>query len=91
MTVCVMEDEARFAVDERCAVHETALASLVTPADECLRHALGADERHRHRWRLAAAVAVDGRVRGEQLDQPVCVGLLPGGEEAAGNLLALLA
>jgi hypothetical protein len=39
------------------------LVSLPAPADERLRHALGADERHGNGRRLAAAVAEDGGVR----------------------------
>jgi hypothetical protein len=49
------------------------------------------DERHRDGRRLAAAVAVDGGVRGQDLDERLRVALLPGGEEAAGDLVPLLA
>ena len=72
-------------------MREAALARLAAPADQCLRHALCTDERHRHGRRLAAAVAVDRRIRSQQLDEALGVALLPGGEEAAGDLLALLA
>ena len=88
--VGVVEDDARLAVDQRRPVSEAALAGLAAPADQRLRHALGADERHRHDGRLAAAVAVDRGVRSEHSTSPP-VAVLPGGQEPAGDLLALLA
>ena len=69
---------------------EASLVRLPPPADERLGDPLGADERDRDGRRLAAAVAVDGRVRGEQLDKTLGVALLPRGKEAAGDLLPLL-
>src|SRR5215211_779657 len=87
----VVEHEAQLAVDARRAVCDAALVRLAAPADDRLRDALGAHERGRHRRRLAAAVAVDGGVGREQLDERVGVAFLPGRDEAARDLLALLA
>src|SRR5215211_545535 len=87
----LIEDDARLAVDERRPMCEFMLASLAAPADERFRHALGADERHRDSRRLAASVAVNGRVRGEELDERRRVALLPRAEEAAGHFVSFLA
>src|SRR5215218_2986792 len=87
----LIEDEARLAVDERRPMCEFMLASLAAPTDERFRHALGADERHRDSRRLAASVAVNGRVRGEELDERRRVALLPRAEEAAGHFVSFLA
>ena len=87
----VGERDPRLAVHERGPVGEAELGGLLAPADERLRDPLGADERHGDRRRLAAAVAVDDGVRRQEVDQPVGVALLPRHEEAARDLLALLA
>ena len=84
----LIEDEARLAVDERRPVCESTLASLAAPADERFRDALGADERDRDRRRLAATVAVNGRVGGEEFDERRRVAFFPRAEEAAGRFVA---
>jgi hypothetical protein len=90
-SVHVVEDQARLAVDARGAVCDSALACLTTPADERFSRRARPRRGRWHGGRLAAAVAVDSRVRGEQLDERVRVALLPRGDEAAGDLVPLLA
>jgi hypothetical protein len=63
VSVDVVKDQTRLAVDAGSAMSDAPLVSLPAPADERLRHALGADERHGNGRRLAAAVAEDGGVR----------------------------
>ena len=89
--VGVVEDEAGLAVHGGAAVRDPALACLPAPADQCLRHTLRAHERNGDGRRLAAAVSVHRRVRGEQLDQGLGVAVFPGGDEAPRDLVALLA
>ena len=52
-------------------------------------HAVRPDDRTRDRGDLAAAVAVERGVRGQQLDEAVEVAPLASGEEPLGDLIAL--
>src|SRR5919108_3740534 len=73
--------EAKLAAQPRC---------LPGPVANRARDAAAAAQRLCQRRGLAAAVAVEGHVLGQQRLQPTQIALLRGGEEAPRQLLALL-
>ncbi len=87
----VVGDRAGLAVDPGRPLRRTEQAAPAEQAAEQPQHRLPPDEWLTERLRLAAAVAVEDHVRGEQAEQRVQVAAFSGGEEPAGEFLAFRA
>jgi hypothetical protein len=87
--VRVEEHRARLAVYLGSPHAQAELPRLPADAGQELRDAVAAEDRARPRRGLAAAVAVDGCIGGDELDQALEVALADGRKEAVGERLAL--